>query len=134
MASRALTPRLVITCSSCPGSAITGPERGIEIEPERDVLADDPAQQAAISVHDVLRFTQPGLQDLLAAEREELAGQRRGAVRRAADLGHVQPARGRASSSPASSSSALPRIAVSRLLKSWAIPPASCPTASIFCA
>ena len=58
----------------------------------------------------------------------------RGAV--GAVQGVLEPLRGRARRRPrsAASSSRLPRITCSRLLKSWATPPVSWPTASIRCA
>ena len=71
-------------------------------------------------------------QRLPAAERQQLAHQGRAAVGAAADLPHVvQAFRVDARRAPASLSAA-PLIAVSRLLKSCAMPPASWPTASSF--
>ena len=75
-----------------------------------------------------------GLQHLPTAEREQLARERRRARRRLADLEDVVAPSRRSASVASSSSSTLQLIAVSRLLKSCAMPPASCPTASIFCA
>ena len=77
-----------------------------------------------------LRFTTSISQQLLATEGEELTRQRGGAFRRRDDFPDAVVARTPSVDAP---SSALPRITVSRLLKSCATPPASRPTVSIFC-
>ena len=60
-----------------------------------------------------------------AAEREEVPGQGRGAVGRLADLGEVVARLDSGSELSSSSSATWPRMPVSRLLKSCAMPPAS---------
>src|SRR6185369_5011922 len=64
---------------------------GIEVEPQLDVLADDPAQHGAELGNDLVEVEQAGLQDLLPAEGQELPGQGRGAMRRAVDLQQIEP-------------------------------------------
>ena len=91
MASRALTPRLAITCSSCPGSAITSPSDGSRCELELDLLAHHAAEHAAHFVHDRVEVHQPRLQHLLPAEGQELAHEPGRPVGRAADLLQVLP-------------------------------------------
>ncbi len=92
IASRALTARLVITCSSWPGSASTRPSTGSSSSRSVDVLADDPPQHRAQLRHDRVEVHDPRLEHLLPAEGQELAGERRRAVRGAVDLQHVEPA------------------------------------------
>ena len=74
MASRAFTTRFMRTCSIWPGSARTGP-RLASIGDELDVLADQPPQHLLDLGHDRVQVQDPGLQHLLAAEGQELAGE-----------------------------------------------------------
>ena len=82
IASRALTTRLTITCSICAGSAWTRPSVGSSTRHELDVLADQAAQHHVRCPTTTRsgRATR-GWSTWLAAEREQLAGQRRGARR-----------------------------------------------------
>ena len=73
IASRALTTRFTITCSICPGSALHASEVGSE--PQRrwlDVLADQALQHLLGLGHDGVEVEHLRLDDLLAAEREQL--------------------------------------------------------------
>ena len=72
-------------------------------------------------------------EDLLAAERQQLAGQRGGAFPGAMNLGNHLPQR-IAGAQLRQHQVAVPLITVSRLLKSCATPPARRPMDSIFCA
>ena len=100
---------------------------------ERDLLAQEAAQQQTEVGQRVVEVDDLRAQRLLARERQQLAHQRRGAVGVLLDLHDVLERRiGR-----------LVRIQqeigrhddrARTLLKSWATPPASLPTSSIFCA
>ena len=75
----------------------------------------------------------PRLQHLLAAEGEELAGQGRRALAGLLDLFDVAARRSSSVACRSQSSSHWKAMAASRLLKEWAMPPASRPTASMRC-
>ena len=83
--------------------------------------------------HHGVQVEDPRLQDLAPAEGQQLPGEGGRAVGGVADLASC----GAPPASPAArsrrSSSLYPMITLSRLLKSWATPPASWPMASIFC-
>ena len=133
MASRALTPRLAMTCSIWPGSAITKPSAGSRSSPREIRSPTTRRSMPPISCTMVLRFTSRGCMTCfrLYARSWRTSPAARCAAR---PISWISSRRGSAMPVSDSSSSVLPRIAVSRLLKSCAIPPASCPTASIFCA
>ena len=85
IASRALTARLRITCSSCARSASTAGEAGCEPHADVDVVADEPAEHRLHPGDDLVEVEHHRVQHLAAAEREQLPGQRRrllGRVRR----------------------------------------------------
>jgi len=115
-----------------PGVGVDRACGGIERRGELDVLAEQ-APQHPVHVRDHgIDVEHLGSEHLPAAERQQLPRELRGPKPRVPDfLGVLAPR------SPGgvlcSSSWVEPRMAVSRLLKSWAMPPASCPTASIFC-
>ena len=91
-----------------------------------DVLADDPLEHVPGLADDVVQVQHPGLQHLLAGEREELPGEGRGALGRPENL--LDPLRpGDSFPTSARSSSPWPSITLRRLLKSWATPPARPP-------
>ena len=96
----------------------------------RDVLADDALSMLRHVRDGVVEVDHLGRDLRLAAEGQQLRGQgggtRRGARRSA------RSADSRSSAEPDASVSHHPLITVSRLLKSCATPPASCPIASIF--
>ena len=77
IASRALTTRFRITCSSCPGSAFTRASPEPYARDELDVLADEAAQHAVHVADDLVEVEDLRLQHLLAAEGEQLARERR---------------------------------------------------------
>ena len=136
IASRALTARLSDHLLDLAGVGHDAAERGVELEPERD-RARRRARRSMLPmlVHDRVEVDEPRLQHLLAAEREQLARQRRGrACAAPADLLRRRSRRGSAVRGLAAAARRSPGSTVSRLLKSWAMPPASRPTASIFCA
>ena len=91
IASRALTARLTITCSSWVGSARIAAEARVEHRHELDVLADQPAQHRVHVGDDGVQVEHARLQHLPAAEREQLAGERCGARRGLLDLLGVTP-------------------------------------------
>ena len=70
----------------------------------------------------------------LPAESEDLLDEIPAADTRGEDPLHVKPDRRSFGQSCPSANSEKPMMAARTLLKSWAIPPASVPTASIFCA
>ena len=75
MASRALTARLMMTCSSWPWSALTRAQVAAVGHLELDVLADQAAQQMRQLGQDVGQVEHLGLQGLLAREGQQLAHQ-----------------------------------------------------------
>ena len=91
-------------------------------------VAHQPPQRREAAVHQVVEIQHPGREDLAAAHGEELPGQRRGPVGGALDLPQILTAERREPASSCSSDT-WPRMPVSRLLKSWAMPPASWPMA-----
>ena len=108
IASRALTARFRITCSSWPGSALHAAERPARASTTSSTSSpiSAPQHRLACSATTSFRSRTRGAQDLLAAEREELARQRGGAL-----AGRAGSPRARARS--ARSSSAAPRAASS---------------------
>ena len=85
MASRAFTPRLMITCSSWLGSARTRPSSASGADGNGDVLADDPLQQLFHFQDQPVEIEHARLQQLLAAEGQELPGEPGGLVARLVD-------------------------------------------------
>ncbi len=61
-------------------------ERLRQLPFEADVFADQPPEQRVHPRHDRIQIEDLGMQQLLPAEREQLPGQRRGALSGAADL------------------------------------------------
>ena len=86
IASRALTARLTSTCSSCARSASTGSRPGPDRDAQRDALAQRAVEQALEVAQQAADVEHLGLDHLAAAEHEQLARERRGAVGRAPDL------------------------------------------------
>ena len=86
IASRALSARFRMICSICPGSAETRSSGVASQRHELDVLADQPAQQRVHARHDSVQIENLRLEDLLAAEREELTREAGRARRGVADL------------------------------------------------
>ena len=133
MASRALTARFMRTCSIWPGSALTGPAPAPSAVTSSTSSPIAGAASSPCPRTTAFRSSTSGCEDLLAAEGQELARQGGGPVRRAVGS---PPRRARVSGPPGCSRAAArcSRVmTVRRLLKSWAMPPASRPTASIFC-
>ena len=93
IASRALTARFISTCSSCAASALTGHRSSDRIRPQLDVLANQPREQLLDVIDDLVDVEQRRLQHLLPAERQQLPGQRRGAVAGLLDLLGIAPQR-----------------------------------------
>ena len=107
------------------------PEIAGLVELELDILAEQPAQQNGQFGQHVAERERLRPQGLLARESEQLAHQARGPVGVLLDVHDVLEGRvGRPMVHQRKSEK--PMIAVSMLLKSWAMPPASWPTACIF--
>ena len=87
-----------------------------------------------MSRDDGVQVEHPRLEHLLAAEGQELLGERRGPLAGLLDLLEVVPWLRVLGVERSQQELAVAQMTVSRLLKSWATPPASRPTASIFCA
>ena len=112
-----------------------GIRSAVRIVTKIDVLADQPSQTSfSMSAHDGVDVQDDRLDDLPPAEGQELARESPRARPAVLDLldvgaaGRVRARRSRAELARTRGST------VSMLLKSWATPPASRPTASIFCA
>ena len=86
IASRAFTTRFISTCSIWPGSASTYQSAGSQLDLERDVGADEPAQHALGLRHHVIEREDLRLEHLSPAEGEQLAGEARGPLAGVADL------------------------------------------------
>ena len=86
IASRALTARLTITCSSWPGIGAHRPEVAAMLDRQLHRLAEQPLQQVRDFGDDVGQLQHLRPQRLLAREGEQLAGQAGGAVGILADL------------------------------------------------
>ena len=86
IASRALTARLTMTCSSWPGIGADRAEVAAMLDDQLDGLAEQPLQQMGHLRHDVGKLEHLRAQGLLAREGEQLAGQARSAVRVRLDL------------------------------------------------
>ena len=85
IASRALTARLTIICSSWAGIRPDAARRRIEAGGEGDVLADEAAQHRLHAADDLVQVDDARLHHLLPAEGEELPGEGGGPVRRLLD-------------------------------------------------
>jgi hypothetical protein len=132
IASRALAARFSSTCSSCPWStstrhgssqlrirsATSSPIMRASIEPEPSTTARRSTTRGAITC---CRLKASSWCVSAAARQAALS------------VSFSQRCARLAASTSRSASARLPVIAVSRLLKSWATPPARRPTASIFC-
>ena len=86
IASRALTARLTITCSSWPGSARTGPRLAAVLDHQLDRLAEQPLQQMGHLRHDVGKLEHLRAQGLLTREGKKLASKSSSTVRIRLDL------------------------------------------------
>ena len=86
MASRALTARLMMTCSSWPGIGADRAEVAAVLDDQLDRLAEQALQQVRHLRDDVGKLQHLRAQRLLAREGEQLAGQAGGAVRVRLDL------------------------------------------------
>ncbi len=75
-----------MTCSSCPGSARTAPSVGAQGVLELDVLADEAVQHLVQRLDDLVEAQHLRLEHLLAAEGEQLPGERRRPQRGRLDL------------------------------------------------
>src|SRR6266513_245019 len=131
IASRALTTRLTRICSSCPGSAATYP-RATQLEA---IAMSSPIRRRSIgSTVDTTVFMSSTLGCRICFRLNARSCLVSPDARSAAFLiCFTSSLRGSVGSNPSMMISVLSLITVRRLLKSWAIPPASRPTASIFC-
>ena len=93
IASRALTARFSSTCSICPGSAFTLPQIVAGQDHELDVFTQQPLEHPLQAEDDGGQVDHRRLEHLLAAQGEQLARERRGAVSGQADLRQVGPQR-----------------------------------------
>ena len=134
IASRALMTRFTSTCSSWRGSASAGLAVLVALHLEPRAAAERAREQALHVAHHVVQVDLRRCAHLLAAEGEQLAGERRATLHRLADVAHVLAQLALRRQLGSRASAAAPSTTLSRLLKSWATPPASRPTASIFCA
>ena len=75
-----------MTCSICPASARTGHRFGAGHHHQVDVLADHAGQHLEVLGDDAVQVDDPGSEHLLAAEGQQLAGQRRSAFGGAGDF------------------------------------------------
>ena len=89
MASRALTARLTITCSNCEISTLTGHRSRPCTTLERDLLADQPAQQHVEVAQHLAEIEHLRAHRLLAREREQMPHQARRPVGILLDLHDV---------------------------------------------
>ena len=78
--------RLTSTCSICAGSTRTERIRGIQLEPELDPVADEAGKHVREPFDQAIELDGTGLQQLLAAEGEQLSGEPGRAVGRTVDL------------------------------------------------
>ena len=132
MASRALITRFDDNLLDLAAIGIHQAELRVRDYRKIDILPDQAPEN---SVHVDQGFAQIDrfrLKDLFSAECQKLGRQRVCFLSGLCNLFQVPPLE---SVGPQSSSrsSVYPRITVSKLLKSWAIPPANTPIASIFC-
>ena len=133
IASRALIAALSRAVSSWVGSTSTGHSDGREVELDLDLAAERPRQHLGEGVEPQVEVDHLGLERLAPAEGEQMAGQGRGAVGGFDDRVEIALALRLGLRPPRRSRSAEPRITVIRLLKSWAMPPVSSPSACSFC-
>ena len=133
IASRAFTTRFMITCSIWPGSALTVPRSGAATV---TIRTSSPISRRSMRSRPATRALRSISRGCSACLRLKESSCRVIEAARSAALRICSTYSRRGSTSPRSSwsRSALPRMAVRTLLKSWATPPASLPTASIFCA
>ena len=135
IASRALVARLSTICSMAPASASTLTAFRSRAKTDLDVGREQAAQRAEQVLHHAPEVEHLVGERSVAAEGEQLADHLRAAAGGGLQLAEVARAGPRA---PAGSAPAiislLASTTVSRLLRSWAMPPVSWPTASIFCA
>ena len=88
-ASRALTTRLTITCSTWPGIRLDDAERRLRTQDELDLVSEQPLQQARDVGEHGVQVERARLEHLAAAEGEQLLRQLGGAVGGSLDLGEV---------------------------------------------
>ena len=122
IASRALTT-LSIAASNSLTSMRAGCGSPLQSEFQPDVFGDRMLDQDARALEHAVDVHRPGIEHVPARKRQQLAGQAGGAVRRVAHR-LEQPA-DRAEVAASIREIRLPEITVSRLLKSWAMPPVS---------
>ena len=131
--SRPLTTRLTITCSSWLGSAWTHRAGASPSRNRRSTSSPTRRSSTLASAFDDRVETERSqLHDLLACKRERLTRQVRATFGCRADRLELLVS-GLRSRSRFREVDTDARITVSRLLKSWATPPASLPTDSSFC-
>ena len=92
IASRALSARFVITCSTWPRSARTR-QSGRDGRRELDIVAQEPREQPLEPGDDVAEIQDLRLEHLMAAEGEQLARERSGTIGGAHDLQCVRAPR-----------------------------------------
>ena len=90
IASRALTIRLSSSCSTCAGSASTGNTASARSQPQLHLSADQPARHLRHRADDLVEVEGDRLEHLLAAEGQQLARQRCGALGGVQDLIHLR--------------------------------------------
>src|SRR5438034_138269 len=131
MASRAFTARFKSTCSSWPGSAFTDPASGASVT---ESSMSSPSSRRSIFCMWATTALRPSTLGASTCRRLNARSWRVSSAARtpAFLISTASSWRGSSGGVAWSNNCVDPRIAVSRLLKSWAIPPASCPTASIF--
>ena len=98
----------------------------------RHLLRQRRPEQAHVLAHQRVQVEGPDLEVAAPRVGEHLAGEARRPLRRFHRLLHVHPRAGEVSGSLARASAVWPSMTASRLLKSWATPPASTPRLSIF--
>ncbi len=104
----------------------------MQLQLQLDVVAEETVHALFHAGEQVVELQHAVVQHLPAAEGEELAGERRSPLADLLDLRRCL----RAGSSPPielMASSVWKEMAVSRLLKTWAMPPARRPMASMLC-
>ena len=103
----------------------------LQKDDQLDVLAQRAPEHRLQVQDDLVELKRRRAIGLRLAEGKQLGRQLRGASCRDEYLLHIR-GRGWSELIPSATSAAQPRMPVSKLLKSWAIPPARRPTASIF--
>ena len=123
-----------MTCSNCRESVLHRPEIAAVVDLELDLGAGHARRPACADRRSTsVRLMHGRPHRLLAREGQQLAHQHGRAVGVALDLHQIGEARIRRPGRQQADGRRTSRIAVSTLLKSCAMPPASVPTAFIFC-